>query len=176
MQVNDFTPTIQIHRKKNPGVPSLVISSERQTEQGLGDKLVSIDDAGLHVRHNELNVVLMTPGNAISQEMLLNGFQTHMFTLNAAWDNESTETEIEIFSATSSAEYRHIQNLEVALDDLSQPSTVSSTNARIYIKRWGVYRNTHLRVWLVLGVDLGGENEVASGRFIRVSFNNKLIL
>ena len=175
IQVNDITPTIEIHRVKNPGVESFVISSERQSEQDPGDKLITIDDAGLHVRRDDQNVQLMTPGNAISVEMLLSGFQTHRFTLNSAW-TANTETEIEIYSATSLAEFRHIQNLEVTIDDLSQAGGVAAINARVYVKRWGCYRNSYLRVWVVLGVDLRGDANIPSGRFIRLSFNNKLIL
>ena len=118
----------------------------------------------------------MTPGNAISVGVLISGFQTHRFKLDQAWSNESTETEIEIYSATSAAEFRHIENLEVTFDDLSQAGGVSNVAARVYIKRWGVYRNTYLRVWVVLGVDLRGDSNIASGRYIRLSFNNKLLL
>ena len=176
IQVNDITPTIDIRRVKNPGVESFVISTERQTAQDPGHKLITIDDGGLHVRRDDQNVVLMTPGNPVSVEMLLSGFQTHRFTLGAAWNNESTETEIEIYSATSLAEFFHIQNLEVTLDDLSQPGGVAASNARVYVKRWGVYRNTYLRIWMVIGADFRTDSEIASGRFLRVSFNNKLIL
>jgi hypothetical protein len=176
MQVNDITPTIEIRRLKNPGVETLVVTSERQSEQDPGNKIITIDDAGLHVRRNDRNINLMIPGNALSVGLLTQGFQTHKFTLDQAWTSESTETEIEIYSATSAAEFLHIQNVEVTLDDRSQPSSVSEANARVYVKRWGVYRNTYLRLWLVLGVDLRGDSSVATGRYLRVSFNNKLIL
>ena len=172
IQVNDITPTIEIRRVKNPGVELLLV----RTPQPLDHKLLSIDDAGLHVRRNDQNINLMTPGNALSVGLLYQGFQTHKFTLDQAWTNASTETEIEIYSATSAAEFLHIQNLEVTLDDRSQPSSVSEVNARVFVKRWGVYRNTYLRLWLVLGVDLRGDSSVASGRYLRVSFNNKLLL
>ena len=172
IQVNDITPTIEIRRVKNPGVELLLV----RTPQPLDHKLLSIDDAGLHVRRNDQNINLMTPGNALSVGLLYQGFQTHKFTLDQAWTNASTETEIEIYSATSAAEFLHIQNLEVTLDDRSQPSSVADANARVYVKRWGVYRNTYLRLWLVLGVDLRGDSSVASGRYLRVSFNNKLLL
>ena len=172
VQVNDLTPTIEIRRVKNPGVETLLV----RTPQPNDHKLISIDDDGLHLRRDDQNVNLLPPGNALSIEMLLSGFQTHRFTLDQAWTNASTETEIEIYSATSAAEFRHIQNLEVTLDDLSQPSGVADISARVYVKRWGVYRNTYLRLWMVLGADFRGESEIASGRFLRVSFNNKLIL
>ena len=171
IQTNDITPTIEIRRVKNPGVEILLV----RTAQPEDHKLVTIDDDGLHLRRDDQNVQLMTPGNALSVEMLLSGFQTHRFTLNSAW-TANTETEIEIYSATSLAEFRHIQNLEVTLDDLSQPGGVAAINARVYIKRWGVYRNSYLRLWVVLAVDLRGDSEIPSGRFIRLSFNNKLIL
>ena len=118
----------------------------------------------------------MTPGNPITSYMLISGFQTHRFTLDQAWTSESTETEIEIYSATSAAEFRHIENLEVVLDDLSLPGIVSEVAARVYVKRWGIYRNSYLRIWMVLGADFRGETEIVSGSLIRVSFNNKLIL
>ena len=108
--------------------------------------------------------------------MLISGFQTHRFKLDQAWANASTETDIEIYSATSAAEFRHIQNLEVTFDDLTQPGGVANANGRVYVKRWGVYRNTYLRVWIVLGIDLRGDTEIASGRFVRVSFNNNRLL
>ena len=176
IQVNDLTPTIQIHRAKNPGVESFVISTVRSSAQDPGDKLITIDDAGLHVRRDDMNDVLMTPGNPISVGVLISGFQTHRFKLDQAWSSESTETEIDIYSATSAAEFRHIENLEVTFDDLSQAGGVSNVDARVYVKRWGVYRNTYLRVWVVLGVALRGDSNIASGRYIRLSFNNKLLL
>ena len=176
IQVNDSTPTIEIRRVKNPGIESFRIVTPRQSAQDPGEKLVTIDDAGLHVRHNNLNAILMTPGNPITSYMLISGFQTHRFTLDQAWGSESTETEIEIYSATSAAEFRHIENLEVVLDDLSLPGIVSEVAARVYVKRWGIYRNSYLRIWMVLGADFRGETEIVSGSLIRVSFNNKLIL
>jgi riboflavin synthase len=176
MQVNDITPTIEIHRVKNPGVETLVVTSERQSEQDPGNKIITIDDAGLHVQRNDKNINLLTPGNALSVGLLMQGFQTHKFTLDQAWTSGSTETDIEIYSATSAAEFLHIQNLEVTLDDRSQPNSVAEVNARVFVKRWGVYRNTYLRLWLVLGVDLRGDSSVATGRYLRVSFNNKTLL
>ena len=172
IQVNQTTPTIEIKRVKNPGVESLLIRGPPPYNH----KLVTMDDAGVHVKRSDQNTLLLTPGNDISSGLLLAGFQTHTFTLNQAWSNASTETVIEIYSATSSAEFRVIENLEVTLDDLSQPSAVSNIDARVYVKRWGVYRNTTLRVWIVLGVDLQGETNLPAGRFLRVSFNNKLLL
>lgn len=176
IQVNDITPTIQIRRVKNPGIESLVVSTQRVSAADPGHKIITIDDAGLHVRRDDQNDVLLTPGNAISVGVLISGFQTHRFRLDQAWASESTETEIEIYSATSAAEFYHIQNLEVTLDDLSQSGAVASANARVYIKRWGVYRNFNLRVWVVLGVELRGDSEIAPQRYIRLSFNNKLLL
>ena len=176
IQVNNITPTIQIHSVKYPGVETFVVSSERESEQGVGHKLITIDSDGLHVKRDDQNDILMTPGNAISVAVLISGFQTHRFKLDQAWANASTETDIEIYSATSAAEFRHIQNLEVTFDDLTQPGGVANANGRVYVKRWGVYRNTYLRVWIVLGIDLRGDTEIASGRFVRVSFNNTRLL
>jgi hypothetical protein len=170
LQVNDDTPTIEIQRFKNPGVEVLLV---RNTAN---NKVVSLDDEGIHIRRNDQNVVLLTPGNTLNLGDLRDGFQTHRFTLDQNWTASSAETIVEIYGATSAAIFRHVQNLEVAIDDLSQPGSVSDINARVYIKRWGGYRNTTQRVWVVLGVEFNGDTNIPSGKFLRLSFNNKLIL
>jgi len=64
IQVNDITPTIEIRRVKNPGVETLLV----RTPQPNDHKLLSIDDDGVHLRRDDQNVHLLTPGNALSVE------------------------------------------------------------------------------------------------------------
>ena len=59
----------------------------------------------------------------------------HIFKLDQAWASAGTETEIEIYSATSAAEFRHIQNLEVTFDLVSRVGL--PTSMREFMSRDG---------------------------------------
>ncbi len=123
--------------------------------------------------------LLLTPGQHIDVNTLRGGYQVHRFLLSTSWQNSITESSIEFrgLDAQASGTFHQIENLEVYLDDLSQQSAVADISSRVYVKRWGVYRNVHSRLYVVVGVDFrNSETSISQYSLIRVSFNFKTIL
>ena len=168
IQTNDSTPTIEFRVNKTAGVPWMLIRNSADHEA------LSLDDAGIHIRSDEKPGVFLTPGTPLVLHTLTDGKQAHWLELSVNWTGATAETEIEIEQPIASAGLRVIENLEVFLDDQFQNSAVES---RVYIKRWGVYKYSKQKLWVVLGLELrNGETNIKSGSMIRLSFNNSLVL
>ena len=168
IQVNSQTPTIELLVNKLPGESFFLVRDKTL------QPVLHLDAAGTHIRTETKAIVNVTPGNAVAVTTLTEGMQSHYFVLSTAWGVSTSETEIEFEESVVHSNLRVIQNLEVLLDDIGTGSAVES---RLYIKRWGVYRHTKQKLWLVLGVDFrNGETQLASSSDFRVSFNNKVVI
>jgi hypothetical protein len=173
IQVNEYTPTIEI--KSNKTTEPALLLRNAVTEK----KVLEIDDNGVHILPHQPLMVQITPGQHHSAFSLHEGYQVHRFQLSVAWASTVDETTMELRGNDPQpfGVYHSVQNIEVTLDDLSQIIPVTAVESRIYIKRWGVYRNVHSKIWIVLGVDFrNNELSLAQGSIIRVSFNfNRLL-
>ena len=168
IQSNAITPTIELRVNKNAGVPWMLIRNSADNEA------LTLDDAGIHIRSDEKPGVYLTPGTPLVLHTLTDGKQAHWLELNTTWTSATTETEIEIEQPLAVGGLRVIENLEVFLDGQIQGSAVES---RVYIKRWGVYKYSKQKLWVVLGLELrNGETNLVQGSFIRLSFNNCKVL
>ena len=168
MQTNVGTPTIELRANKTAGVPWMLIRNSSDNEA------LSLDDAGIHVRSDEKPGVYLTPGTPLVLHTLTDGKQAHWLELSVPWTSTTSETEIEIEQPVADAGLRIIENMEIFLDDQIQSSAVES---RVYVKRWGTYKYSKQKLWVVLGLELrNGETSLQSGSFIRISFCNKKVL
>ena len=168
IQTNASTPTIEFRVNKTAGVEWLLIRNSADNEA------LSLDEAGVHIRSDEKPGVYLTPGTPLVLHSLTDGKQSHWLELNTAWTSATAETEIEIHQPIAEGGLRVIENLEVFLDDQIQNSEIQS---RVYIKRWGTYRYSKQKLWVVLGLELrNSETSLVSGSFIRLSFNNCKVL
>lgn len=172
IQVNETTPTIELQvNKETTAVEWVLIRDETDAEA------LILDQEGCRIQSTIKSPVLLTPGVDLNLNSLSAGPQTHRFTLTQAWPNTNVFQHIEISGDVSASEHRGIENLEVVLDDLSLPATITDIDSRIYIQKWGVYRNTKQRLWMILAVEFrNNENGVANGSLVRLSFNNKLYI
>ena len=168
MQTNINTPTIEFRANKTAGVEWLLVRNSADQEA------LSLDSAGVHIQCVEKNSVYITPGTPLSVSTLTDGLQAHWYELTTQWTAANSETEIEIEQNVASAGFRIVENMEVFLDDQIQSSEVQS---RLFVKRWGVYRYSKQKLWIVLGLELrNNETSLVSGSLIRLSFNNSLVL
>ena len=168
IQVNSGTPTIEMLVNKTAGEPWFLIRDKDL------QPVLHLDESGCHIRTDVKSIVNVTPGNAVSLQTLTEGMQSHYFVLSTAWGVSTSETEIEIEESVVHSNLRVIQNMEVLLDDIGTGSPIES---RLYIKRWGVYRHTKQKLWLVLGVEFrNGETQLATSSDFRLSFNNKVVI
>ena len=173
IQVNPKTPTIEFLVNKDAGIPWFLI------RDGSEGKAVTIDRSGVHCVPILETLMLLTPGTHFAENTLREGYQVHRFEFNTAWQNNITESSIELRGVHPQATgtFHQIENLEVCLDDLSQLTGSSEIASRIYIKRWSVYRNLHSRLYVVLAVDFrNNETNLSQYSLIRLSFNFKTIL
>ena len=173
IQVNPGTPTIEFLANKNPAIPWMLI------RDGTEEKALSIDEEGIHVIPRLESSVLLTPGQHIDSNVLRPGYNIHRYELNSAWSNTISESSIELRGSNPQppGTFYHVENIEVCLDHLSSTGSIPDIASRIYIKRWGVYRNVHSRLYVVLGVDfLNNETSIAQYSKVRLSFNFKTIL
>ena len=173
IQTNDYTPTIEIKTNKTTE-PSILIRNA-VTEK----KVVELDSEGVHILPHQPGIVQITPGQHHQAISLHEGYQVHRFQIGVAWSNTVAESTIELRGndPQPAGTYHSVQNLEVTLDDLSQILPVTAVESRVYIKRWGVYRNHHSKIWIVLGVDFrNNETSLLQGSILRISFNfNRLL-
>ena len=168
IQTNVGTPTIEFRANKTAGVEWLLVRNSADLEA------LSLDSTGVHVRCDEKAAVYLTPGTPLTVSTLTDGLQSHWFELSVPWTAANPEAEIEIEQDVAIAGFRTIENLEVYLDDEIQANEIQS---RVYIKRWGVYRFSKQKLWVVLGLQLrNNETSLVSGAFIRLTFNNKKVL
>ena len=168
IQVNDSTPTIELQVNKEAAVEWVLIRDHTDNE------MLILDNQGCRLRSVVKSPVQLTPGVSLSLNSLIDGPQTHRFTLTQAW-GENLSQQIQISGDTSASVHRSIENLEVVLDDLSLPAAITDIHSRIYIDRWGVYRNTKQVLWIVLAVEfMNSETSIANGSLVRLSFNNKV--
>ena len=173
IQTNDYTPTIEI--KTNKTTEPAILIRNAVTEK----KVVELDSEGVHILPHQPGIVQITPGQHPQAFSLHDGYQVHRFQLGVAWSNTVTESTIElrVMDPQPAGTFHTVQNMEVTLDDLSQIIPVTAVESRVYIKRWGVYRNHHSKIWIVLGVDFrNNETSLLQGSILRISFNfNRLL-
>ena len=172
VQVNSTTPSIELQvNKETSAVEWLLVRDETNNE------VLALDQEGCRTRATIKNSVQLTPGVDLNLTSLAGGPQTHRFTLTQPWPNTNILQHIEISGDVSASAHRGIQNLEVVLDDLSLPATITDVESRVYIHKWGVYRNSKQRIWIILAVEFrNNENSLATGSLLRLSFNNKLYI
>ena len=168
IQVNSGTPTIELLSNKVAGEPDFLIRNKTLQQ------VLSLDSTGVHLRCDEKASVYITPGTPLTVATLTDGKQVHWFELSVPWTAANPDAEIEIEQAVAISGFSTIENLEVYLDDEIQVNEIQS---RVYIKRWGVYRFSKQKLWIVLGLELrNNETSLVSGAFIRLTFNNKKVL
>lgn len=174
IQVNNYTPTVEIKLNKTNSEPALLIRS------AISEKaVIELDAEGVHILPHQPNIIQITPGQHHSTVALHEGYQVHRFQLDVAWSSTINETTLELrgIEAQPFGKFHSVQNIEICFDDLSQPTPVTNVSSRPYIKRWGVYRNVHSRIWIVLGVDFrNSETSIAQGSLFRISFNFNRVL
>ena len=173
IQVNDYTPTIEIKANKQSEPALLLRNAVTNT------KVLEMDHEGVHIYPHQPSMIQITPGQHHSAVSMHEGYQVHRFQLSVPWGSSTPETTMELRGndPQPSGVFHSVQNIEVTLDDLSQLLPVTAVESRVYIKRWGVYRNLHSKIWIVLGVDFrNNEVALAQGSIIRISFNfNRLL-
>jgi hypothetical protein len=172
VQVNRKTPHVEIKQNKIAGIPYLLIRDSSNNPQ------IEINQEGFAQKYHIYPNQTMTPGTKLTLNMR-EGPQVHRLEFATAWTNSTSESIIQFQFTASAGEYRVIENLEVMLDDLAQPIPVLDTFARVYIKRWGVYRNVYQMLYVVLGVEFDPnqtEVEIEAYSLLRITFNNKQIL
>ena len=173
IQVNQSTPTIELQVNKSNAEPYILA---RNTAS---EKIIQINEHGISQRYDVFALNQLTPGTLFETTALINGPQVHRFELFSAWTEQISESIIEIISAElqSTTEHRIIENLDICLDDLSVVSGVSDIHSRVFVKRWGQYRNTVQRLYIVVGCDFhNNETQLDANSQVRISFNNKLVL
>jgi hypothetical protein len=187
IQVNQSTPTIEaVVNKSNTNIPYMLFKriigyydaideSGNPVSLPIYEKLVQIDQAGISQILVEVDKVQCTPGNKLHLSTLRNGYQSHVFELSSAWSDSINHTIIEISQPATSGSRRVIENLECCLDDLA--SGWSEHHSRLYIKQWGIYRNTNHTLYIMLAVDYhNDETTLFAESIFRITFNNKLLL
>ena len=172
IQVNPKTPHIEIKTKKDAGVPWILARDHFNTP------IWELDAAGISQHCDALPSFGFTPGlKYVSELGLVPGFQAHRYELSAAWTPDISESIIELSMDVSPGVYHHIENLEVTLDDLAVVAGLADIPSRLYLKRWGVYRNSRQRLYIVIAVDFAPNAiEIEIGSKIRITFNNKRVL
>ena len=174
IQVNQTTPHIELKVKKlNATIPFILIQDDEKHD------LVKIDQHGFSEKFYIYQKTIVTPGQPYDSPTLLHGAQVHRFELGTKWSNQIPEIVIRLYTPEliNADTHRTIQNLEVCLDDRAVAPGLLDIPSRMYIKRWGQYRNTVQELYIILAVDyVGGATELEISSQFRITFNNNILL